>query len=857
MGYSCVCDKCEDSFHIEGVLRPRGLNYWLYCLDSGIRFPMLKTRGWCKECNAVRSHEIIPDARAISAALESLEAQRRDFVAGRQFPFGKSLASLALEAERNQNAWRSWAQNRTAPRCLTCGSTEIVSCKGLDDPKDGVVLEVAHPRCGGQLTIRRYEDEIRINPRRYTVDSEHEFVQFNARGLLTGQTLERRIEWLDREQEGLSNYLWDSLELYKRTGDLLELSQPRYGDAMRRRVLRSALERFMSDVLAQRAISAIDPQSFPALFPDLHNKAGILIRSFLDSLEITEPVPRTATSAQAPGLLESDVLTGGRLPASVQTHPFYFLGLTPRDTRHTIVEKADEASLHKDAQLCQKARSDLTNPRARITAELSWFPGLSPKRVNDCLRQLSVDLGRVKNFPIMPDLASANMVCAAVDLLDEGCNEDLIVALMSLLIDHSKNIRVEDVFSDINADRQVSGFAEIKTHDLLESEIAERMRHYRQSITQALNRLDSEQLLTVILRIVNDCLEQYEEDTPDLIHEVVDAYATETLGILEGGSKNVEALSEAVRAGAARPGPALDAKVSALEKAVLSWSRVAKPIELSMESRGLEHEPSVQMARKLRALNVHLFQEHDLIDSCLRINQLILQSFREIAEVEQLAQQDDEALKKFVSDKKDQEKSEAQWAQRIRFDADIGLVFKDTLHLGVDGVSWKGRNYPLDTVTRTRWGGVRHSVNGIPTGTEYTIAFGDNSSESVVQIKREAIYSDFIGKLWTAVGYRIVGYMLDTFKRGQSIRFGEALISDDGVVLTRRKLLGANQQQKCTWSQVQIWSSAGCLVIGSKEDEKLYASMSYIDVTNVHFIEHIIRANFKKPGATLLSNSFD
>ena len=84
------------------------------------------------------------------------------------------------------------------------------------------------------------------------------------------------------------------------------------------------------------------------------------------------------------------------------------------------------------------------------------------------------------------------------------------------------------------------------------------------------------------------------------------------------------------------------------------------------------------------------------------------------------------------------------------------VLFKDTLSNSAQGVSWKEKTYPLNSITRVRWGGVRHSVNGVPTGTDYTVAFGDNRSESVVSIKREATYTKFTEKLWRAVCARLM-----------------------------------------------------------------------------------------------------
>lgn len=57
-----------------------------------------------------------------------------------------------------------------------------------------------------------------------------------------------------------------------------------------------------------------------------------------------------------------------------------------------------------------------------------------------------------------------------------------------------------------------------------------------------------------------------------------------------------------------------------------------------------------------------------------------------------------------------------------------------------------------------------------------------------------------------------------------------------------------------TWSQVQIWSADGAVVIRAKHDKKAHASFSYIQVSNAHLLEQLIRMAFKQSGLTRLSD---
>ena len=85
------------------------------------------------------------------------------------------------------------------------------------------------------------------------------------------------------------------------------------------------------------------------------------------------------TRTQA-GSARSDSPAPDRFDTSLHRNPFWLLWASTRDDRQRIVELADEKALVLDADLCQKARADLTNPRARLSAEIAWFPGVSPAR---------------------------------------------------------------------------------------------------------------------------------------------------------------------------------------------------------------------------------------------------------------------------------------------------------------------------------------------------------------------------------------------------------------------------------------------------------------------------------------------
>ena len=194
-----------------------------------------------------------------------------------------------------------------------------------------------------------------------------------------------------------------------------------------------------------------------------------------------------------------------------------------------------------------------------------------------------------------------------------------------------------------------------------------------------------------------------------------------------------------------------------------------------------------------------------------------------------------------------------QWARDISYEAEIGLVLKDRLRLSPSGVSWKNDNYALNEVTRIGWGATKHSINGIPTGTTYKVLFGNDVSLSQIMLGQEQIFTDFVDRLWKAVGVRLVMELVRGLQEGKQYSFGEALLNDRGVRLPKHHLFKANEEVYGSWDRVRVWSAEGAFNIGFKDDKKAHAALPYQEPNNAHVVEAAIRAAFKR-GADRLSD---
>ncbi len=563
------------------------------------------------------------------------------------------------------------------------------------------------------------------------------------------------------------------------------------------------------------------------------------------------PASSVRTGASTAGLGGSkiernDALASEELSAQTALHqsPFWLLGVTVRDDRRRIVELAEQRSLESSPEICQKSRSDLINPRTRLASEIAWLPGVSPRKAEHLVRLLDQDLQAIRSESGLPTLAHANLMAAAFEVMGEISPQQVSTYINQLasLVEYCSE---EDVRRDINEDRAISGFPEIKSAEAVHEELNNRKRYFRDVVKASLNRMSSNHLIEVMTLTVDSATNHGASHAPKLIDDLVDSYEVESQVFLQSEAENVTKLIQAARDAAGAGESAVSPIIDRLEAVARNWDKVAQPIQLSAKARGIDHSPSRDLAFSIRSMGIDLFNEHDMLIQSQRITDLLHDLFAELPEIVERVEQDVEALEGIFRDRNKAEDQRKTWADEITYEAEVGLLLKDTLKISPEGLQWKQRVYPLDAITRVRWGGVRHSMNGIPTGTNFTIAFGDNRSEAVVELRREATYHKFIDKLWRAVGVRLLTDLLDAVKTGRQISIGGAIIEDSNVTLTKHRLLGANERVRLEWHQVHVWSADGSFYIGAKDDKKTYAVASYIHTANAHVLEQVIRMFFK------------
>jgi len=533
---------------------------------------------------------------------------------------------------------------------------------------------------------------------------------------------------------------------------------------------------------------------------------------------------------------------------------FGILGATTRDNRRRILELAEEKHFSLDTEICAKARSDLTNPRNRLAAELAWLPGLSPKRANAYCVLLNQDLDSVMRLAgDEGPLVQANLVAAALELLEPELSADAwAIWILALALEVDK-IDPVDVFKTINEERAVAGIPEIQSLDVVEEELSARRRYYKDTIKGAMDRFPTVKMIQVTKDVVEVATSSGTKPAPVLIDELIDSFEVGARPFLEREEDNAKQLIKATYDSAAGGDRVVRPLLDKLERVVRNWDTVAKPIKINMNVRGLEHKASKALAYAIRDLGIDLYKNHGMLEQTQRITNLLQEVFAELPAVVDRLDEDSKAIESIFEQREQSKHQTAEWAKEITYEAQIGLVFKDTLRISPNGVEWKGVRLPLDSITGVGWGATRNSVNGIPTGTNYSIFYCDQNKVTWIQTNREQIFSSFTNKLWKAVGVRLLTEMLEGLRAGKRYQFGDAILDDRGMEFTKTHFLGADEKVRATWSQLQVWSADGKFFIEVKDNKKAFLALPYQASNNAHILEAAVRMKFKN-GNELLSS---
>ena len=402
-------------------------------------------------------------------------------------------------------------------------------------------------------------------------------------------------------------------------------------------------------------------------------------------------------------------------------NPFYILKATQQDNRQKIIELAEERSLLSDVDACIEAKSILTIPRKRISAEIAWLPGVPPERAYDILLLLESSAGNQINSDKPTSIASINSLADALSRLpytESSTLADEILGLLNLSEEHlieehpieidnlmevskflgfdklsliaranllaARMLRLPDYTPDIatkwiiaivhafeginpervrvilNKERSTSDFPEITELPDIASEIQNLRHYYKQVIKFVLeNILSAKERVKAVMMIVESVTDSDTNHWPILIEDTVDAYEVGAETFLEIEQNNLKKHDQKLRIAAEKEEPetTFARMVGEFIQTVKDWSIIAQPILLKKKRQGLRHEASHHVADRVRQLAIFFFNEYDKLYFSQQILKTLKDVFAAVPEIDERITADLEKLNK-IAEQREQKKNE-------------------------------------------------------------------------------------------------------------------------------------------------------------------------------------------------------
>ena len=226
------------------------------------------------------------------------------------------------------------------------------------------------------------------------------------------------------------------------------------------------------------------------------------------------------------------------LECSFRRNPFYLLGATTRDGEGRILERVQQRAAALDPHLFRTARSNLADPRSRLSAEVSWLPGVPPDRAIAAVEILSGDSWTTE-FQL-PPLARANALAGRIE--SSPIQEADVVRMILELASSAGKVDPEVLLREINDDRSVANVPLVEDIDLIRSELAERQRHYRHLAWRLLDDFPTKTLVGLVTELAEKATEGAQKRAPTLVEDIVEDYETAAQAFMDGERHNIRKL---------------------------------------------------------------------------------------------------------------------------------------------------------------------------------------------------------------------------------------------------------------------------------------------------------------------------
>jgi len=526
---------------------------------------------------------------------------------------------------------------------------------------------------------------------------------------------------------------------------------------------------------------------------------------------------------------------------TLETNPIGILGVSFRHTRQQIIESSEDIASIKSEAECLRARSVLTNPKDRIYAELSWLPGVSPRRSWELLAKIKIDIYSAFNDQNIPQLVKINLICNAIEHGIFLKSQDSILKFLDPLTSLIDSFNILRLQSEINEDRIIAKIPLINDIEILRDALSERISGVAATVISALGEMQTDHMLAAVNKYSETWTSSGSNIQSTFAEAILNRYEAQTHNFLTTEAADINKFVDVIIKKDLNSNDEFSPHVQNLKFSVKNWVNVARPVQFQSEASGLKHALSRTVAGALIDLAFHLSFQLRLNDEGLELANFCLNEFWILTDLRDSINVDINRLK------------ENKQKHEISYKARFGLIFKTYLEVRDQCVIFKNHSLRFKDITKLRWASSPDDISI----KSYRIAWGDGEDEDLLLTFKESIFIEFRDILLNQIGYNLVANKItQELNEGKIYVFPSISILDDHVLLQKRGIFSGKKSRPFAWNEVFLSKSNGGIRIGAKGDADFYADIKYLDFWNVNLLGMLIEANLAKVGIEKLSLTY-
>ncbi len=324
-----------------------------------------------------------------------------------------------------------------------------------------------------------------------------------------------------------------------------------------------------------------------------------------------------------------------------EENPFNVLHVSMRDSQDKILDKVEDLSLTLDEAICSQAASILTNPTKRLEAEVSWFPGYTPKKIKEAFEDAKSAPDEFIDNLSEDELSYADINAEILAFLNIQMPHLIKDYLLKCISDLEK-IDSDALFNELNKERNVGGIPVIPNIEVLTTVLQNRKQELADIFYSFLKSFGQEKLVDILTAAIEENTNSGKLEAAPILLWLIEKYEIDIQSDLEAATDKVQQqltfISNSVNN--TTTDETLDVAVDSLDYLLKSWDRLAQPIQVSMQSQGLEHSASKDLAYAVRQLALNLYNEHNHLNIAKRITEIIGSVFAEVVTVAEKTNED-------------------------------------------------------------------------------------------------------------------------------------------------------------------------------------------------------------------------